>query len=70
MAGVTLTLLGPPSVLLADEGTGAPLLGAKDLALLSYLALEPGPHTREELAGLLWGESSDASHQSPAATEN
>jgi DNA-binding SARP family transcriptional activator len=59
VASVTLTLLGPPSVLLADEGRGPPLLGAKDLALLSYLALEPGPHTREELAGLLWGESSE-----------
>jgi DNA-binding SARP family transcriptional activator len=59
VAGITLTLLGPPSVLLADEGTSAPLLGAKDLALLTFLALEPGPHTREELAGLLWGESSE-----------
>jgi DNA-binding SARP family transcriptional activator len=37
-----------------------PILGAKDLALLTFLALEPGPHTREELAGLLWGESSEA----------
>ena len=35
-------------------------LGAKELSLLAYLALEPGPHTREELATLLWGESSDA----------
>ncbi|MEA2724546.1 MAG: hypothetical protein QOH59_2317 [Gemmatimonadales bacterium] len=34
-----------------------PQLGAKVLALLTYLALEPGPHSREELAGLLWGES-------------
>jgi DNA-binding SARP family transcriptional activator len=59
VAGVTLTLLGPPSVSLAEEGTSAPLLGAKDLALLTFLVLEPGPHTREELAGLLWGESSE-----------
>jgi DNA-binding SARP family transcriptional activator len=36
-----------------------PHLGSKELALLAYLALEPGPHTREELAGLLWGESSE-----------
>ena len=35
-------------------------LGAKELSLLAYLALEPGPHGREELATLLWGESSDA----------
>ncbi len=27
--------------------------------MLAYLALEPGPHSREELAGLLWGESSE-----------
>jgi len=32
-------------------------LGAKGLALLGYLALEPGPHAREEVAALLWGES-------------
>ena len=34
-----------------------PQPGGKVLALLTYLVLEPGPHTREELAGLLWGES-------------
>jgi DNA-binding SARP family transcriptional activator len=27
------------------------------LALLAFLALEPGPHSREELTALLWGES-------------
>jgi DNA-binding SARP family transcriptional activator len=59
VAGVTLALVGPPSLSPAEEGTSAPL-GAKDLALLAYLVLEPGPHTREELAGLLWGESSEA----------
>jgi DNA-binding SARP family transcriptional activator len=36
-----------------------PRLGAKELALLAFMALEPGTHTREELAGLLWGESSE-----------
>jgi DNA-binding SARP family transcriptional activator len=46
-------------VQLSKEGTN-PQPGAKELALLTYLALEPGPHTREELAGLLWGESSDS----------
>jgi DNA-binding SARP family transcriptional activator len=35
-------------------------LGTKELSLLAYLALEPGPHARDELAALLWGESSDA----------
>ena len=34
-----------------------PQPGAKVLALLAYLVLEEGPHSREELAGLLWGES-------------
>ena len=36
-----------------------PALSAKALALLAYLVLEPGIHSREELAGLLWGESTD-----------
>jgi DNA-binding SARP family transcriptional activator len=56
---VRLTLLGPPSVSPGPSGALVPQPSAKALALLSYLALEPGPHTREELAGLLWGESSD-----------
>jgi DNA-binding SARP family transcriptional activator len=41
-------------------GTFSPQPSAKSLGLLAYLVLDPGPHTREELAGLLWGESSDA----------
>jgi DNA-binding SARP family transcriptional activator len=59
VADVRLTLLGPPSV---SSGTSIAFTSqpsAKALALLAYLTLEPGPHTREELAGLLWGESSD-----------
>ena len=35
----------------------APPLGAKTLGLLAFLALEPGPHRREELTALLWGDS-------------
>jgi DNA-binding SARP family transcriptional activator len=50
-----LTLFGPPAAALS--GAAAAPLGAKSLALLAYLALEPAEHTREELAGLLWGES-------------
>ncbi|HWN18673.1 MAG TPA: AAA family ATPase [Gemmatimonadales bacterium] len=57
MAIVALTLLGPPSVTLTDGGAIVPQPGAKVLALLTYLVLEQGPHSREELAGLLWGES-------------
>src|SRR5690606_35393012 len=36
-------------------------LTGKALALLAYLALEPGGHRREALASLLWSESDDAS---------
>jgi DNA-binding SARP family transcriptional activator len=60
VADVVLTLLGSPSVARAEQGTIAPQPPAKVLALLAYLVLEPGPHSREELAGLLWGESSEA----------
>ena len=59
MADVKLTLLGPPSVELTEGRTIVPQPAAKVLALLTFLVLEPGPHTREELAGLLWGESSE-----------
>jgi len=34
-----------------------PAPGAKSLGLLAFLALEPGPHRREEVTALLWGES-------------
>lgn len=60
MAGVVLTLLGPPSVTSTAAGSTVLPLGAKELALLAFLTLEPGSHTREELAGLLWGESSES----------
>jgi DNA-binding SARP family transcriptional activator len=60
VADVCLTLLGPPTVSHAGVGPLVPQPSAKALALLTFLALEPGPHTRDELAGLLWGESSDA----------
>jgi DNA-binding SARP family transcriptional activator len=60
VADVRLTLLGVPSVSISSGKVSSSRLSAKALGLLAYLALEPGPHTREELAGLLWGESSDA----------
>ncbi len=37
-----------------------PPLGAKALALMAFLALERRAHSREMLAGLLWGESPEA----------
>jgi DNA-binding SARP family transcriptional activator len=55
-----LTLIGSPSVSGPDGERITPQPGAKALALLAYLALEPRPHTREALADLLWGESPEA----------
>jgi DNA-binding SARP family transcriptional activator len=52
-----LTLIGSPAVSDPDGGRITPQPGAKELALLAYLTLEPRPHTREALADLLWGES-------------
>ncbi|CAN5871378.1 hypothetical protein BH24GEM1_BH24GEM1_18720 [soil metagenome] len=52
-----LTLIGSPAVARPDGERITPQPGAKALALLAYLTLEPRPHTREALADLLWGES-------------
>ena len=57
MQGPTLSLIGSPAVAHADGGSVTPQPGAKALALLAYLALQPGSHSREDLADLLWGES-------------
>jgi predicted ATPase/DNA-binding SARP family transcriptional activator len=54
-----LTLLGKPGV--TQDNT--PVTGfahRKSLALLYYLAVTGRPHSRESLAGLLWGESTEA----------
>jgi DNA-binding SARP family transcriptional activator len=51
-----LSLLGPPT-LMSGGAAVVPQPGAKALALLAYLVLEPHPHSRETLAALLWGES-------------
>ena len=55
-----LKLLGSPSLAASNAAAGQPQPGVKGLALLAYLTLERGSHTREELAALLWGESSEA----------
>ena len=56
MIPVEFRLLGPPTLHIAGHSTR--LRSAKTLALLAYLALEPNTaHSREKLAGLLWGES-------------
>ncbi len=44
---------------LERNGKAIRLSRRKVQALLAYLALEPGPHTREQLAALLWGDTSD-----------
>ena len=54
MPSLSLTLCG--SVGVAGHGVAAGAIGAKSLALLAYVALEPGAHTRDELTAMLWGE--------------
>jgi DNA-binding SARP family transcriptional activator len=52
---IRLNLLGP-----AEGSFGGRLIAfrtRKSLALLAFLALEPGPHPRERLADLLWPEA-------------
>ena len=60
MPGVTLRLFGPPSAQAPNGPETRQVGGSKPTALLVYLALEPGPHSRESLAALLWGDSIDA----------
>ncbi len=52
MPDLELFLLGVPQVVV--RGQPVHLRTRKALALLAYLALEPGPHPRETLAALLW----------------
>ena len=59
MTGLVLNLLGPPTLALPQDSAAPAPRASKCLALPAYLALEPGPHSREELAALLWGESRD-----------
>ena len=56
MDGIALHLFGPPEVALPHGEPARGLASPKCLALVTYLALEPGPHPREELAALLWGD--------------
>ena len=59
MVTTEIRLLGPPT--LTKTGRPVRLHSAKTLALLAYLALEAGTvHSREKLAGLLWGESPES----------
>lgn len=53
-----LTLLGNPEIRVA--GTPVKFKYQKSIALLAYLALSGGTHSREMLAGLLWGETTES----------
>ncbi len=57
-AKLELSLLG--TVTITQNGTGiSEHIPAKSQALLCYLAVTGRPHSREKLAGLLWGEKSE-----------
>ena len=60
MATFALRLLGVPTLVGIEGASVVPSLGAKPMALLAFMALEPRAHTRESLAGLLWGDSPEA----------
>ncbi|MBI5829473.1 MAG: hypothetical protein HZB20_08025 [Chloroflexi bacterium] len=54
-----LSLLGGVHITLGDKPVTG-FVSNKALALLCYLAVTARPHQRDFLAGLFWGESSDA----------
>ncbi len=55
MSGLRLAVLGPPEVLHNESRLAFPLRKAQ--ALLLYLAVEGGLHSRSKLAALLWPDS-------------
>src|SRR5215475_12072691 len=60
MAGLTIALLGTFEARL-NSGVAVTFPRKKSEALLAYLALRPGQmKSRDTLAALLWGDSSDA----------
>lgn len=69
MSPLQILLLGPPEVRLGAQLLAFPT--RKTLALLVYLALEPGPQPRERLAAMLWpGSSTKRSYGSLRNTLN
>src|SRR5712692_3288850 len=57
MGRLNLALLGPPEVRHPEQLLRFP--SRKALALLIYLAVEGGAHTRQKLASLFWPESDE-----------
>ncbi len=55
MPHLAVRLLGRPEVRV--DGQPVRVTSRKALALLAYLVVEPGPHARGKLAGLLWPDS-------------
>ena len=53
MPSLVLRLCGNVALCSADRVPIAPPLGAKTVGLLAFLALEPGPHRREELTAVM-----------------
>lgn len=56
LPALTLTLCGRVAVSLEGRPLPGAPLGHKSLALLAFLALEPGRHSRDEVMALLWGD--------------
>jgi len=56
MPAFAFRLCGDVALTSHDGPSVVPPLGSKTLALLAFLALEPGPHSRTEVTALLWGE--------------
>ena len=53
---LALRLCGDVALTSHNGAPVAPPLGAKTLALLAYLVVEPGSHRREHVTALLWGD--------------
>jgi DNA-binding SARP family transcriptional activator len=56
LPALSLTLCGRVAAALDGVQLPASALSNKSLALLAFLALEPGEHSRDEIMALLWGE--------------
>lgn len=62
MAGLSVTLFGPPQIKRGNEQIS--IQRRKDLALLIYLIVTSQPHSRDTLATLLWQDQNQADARS------